>query len=317
MRIVYMGTPEFAVPCLKKIIKQNYQLVAVVTQPDKPKGRGKKLQPPPVKVTAQKYNLPVYQPEKINTAEFITKLKELEPDLIVVVAYGKILPKEILNLPPLGCVNVHASLLPKYRGAAPIHWAVINGEKETGVTTMYMDEGMDTGDMILSRAVPIKEDETVGEVHDKLAELGAEVLGETLNLIAEGRAPRTPQNSKEATYAPMLKREHEIINWDRTALEIKNHIRGMNPWPGTYTKLKGKILKIWRAEIVKCDSSEQPGTVISCKNNKIVVQTGEGCLAVTELQLQGCKRMDAGCFLCGNKITPGTILGTEEENKGD
>ncbi|MBM7855740.1 methionyl-tRNA formyltransferase [Desulfohalotomaculum tongense] len=314
MRIVYMGTPDFAVPCLEKIMEQKHHLLAVITQPDRPKGRGKKLQPPPVKVVAESYNLPVYQPEKIKTAQFLQTLKELNPELIVVVAYGKILPKEILDLPPLGCVNVHASLLPKYRGAAPIHWAVINGEKETGVTTMYMNEGMDTGDMILSKSIPIDDDDTVGEVHDRLAALGAEVLGETLTLIASGSAPRVPQDHSQATYAPILKREHELINWNRSAREIKNQIRGMNPWPGTYTKLEGRVLKIWRAEIVAGSSKEKPGTVISSTNDQLVVQTGAGCLSITELQLQGSKRLGICDFLRGRKVPPGTVLGAEGGN---
>ncbi|MTI79802.1 MAG: methionyl-tRNA formyltransferase [Firmicutes bacterium] len=309
MRIVYMGTPDFAAPCLEKIIEQKHEVLTVITQPDRPKGRGKKMQPPPVKVIAEKNNLPVYQPEKIRTTDFYQTLTELNPDLLVVVAYGKILPKEILHLPPLGCVNVHASLLPKYRGAAPIHWAVINGEEETGVTTMYMDEGMDTGDMIIAKSTPIGHNDTVGDIHDRLAELGAETLGETLKLIANGEAPRTPQDHSKATYAPMLKREHELIDWNRSAIELKNQILGMNPWPGTFTTLEDKVLKIWRAEIDECHAGGQPGEVIRCDKDIFVVQTGEGCLGITELQLQGGKRMDACGFLCGRNIYTGVKLG--------
>ncbi|MEG6615237.1 methionyl-tRNA formyltransferase [Peptococcaceae bacterium 1198_IL3148] len=309
MRIIYMGTPDFAVPCLEAIVEHNHQVVGVVTQPDRPKGRGKKLQPPPVKVTAEAMGIPVYQPETIKTPEFMALLKEFNPQLIVVVAYGKILPPEILHLPPLGCVNVHASLLPKYRGSAPIHWAIINGEQQTGVTTMYMNEGMDTGDMILSAATDITDADTVGTLHDRLATMGATLLAETLQLIAQGKAPRIPQKDAEACYAPMLKKEHELIQWQRSAVAIKNHIHGLNPWPGSYTTLAGKVLKLWRAELVPGNGGEQPGTVVSVKDNQVVVQTGEGLLALTELQLQGGKRLSAREFLCGKKLTPGIKLG--------
>lgn len=308
MRIVYMGTPDFAVGCLETLIQAGHDVVGVVTQPDRPKGRGKKLQPPPVKLIAEKYDIPVYQPEKIKTPEFISQLKELAPELIVVVAYGKILPAEILYLPPLGCVNVHASILPKYRGSAPIHWAIINGERETGITTMYMNEGMDTGDMILTATTTIGDNDTVGELHDRLAVLGAELLAETVILIEQGNAPRTPQNEAEATYAPMLKREHELINWQQSAKRLHNQIRGMNPWPGTYTTWQGKMLKIWRAEALTHHTAQRPGTVVA-DNGEIIVQTGHGCLALYEVQLQGGKRLATKDFLCGNKIDIGTSLG--------
>jgi methionyl-tRNA formyltransferase len=309
MRIVYMGTPDFAVPCLEAIIKQNHQVVGVVTQPDRPKGRGKKMQPPPVKVTAEAHGIPVYQPEKIRTPEFLAVLRELNPELIVVVAYGKILPTDVLNLPPLGCVNVHASILPKYRGSAPIHWAIINGEQKTGVTTMYMNEGMDTGDMILTAITDITATDTVGGLHDRLAIMGSELLAETLALIAEGRAPRTPQNDAEATYAPMLKKEHELVHWQQSALAIRNHIHGLNPWPGSYTIMDGKVLKLWQAELVTGNTKEQPGKVVDTEDNNLVVQTGDGLLAITELQLQGGKRLSTRDFLCGKKVSPGMKLG--------
>lgn len=309
MRIVYMGTPDFAVGCLETLIQAGYDVVGVVTQPDRPKGRGKKLQPPPVKITAKKYDLPVYQPEKIKTPEFISQLKELAPELIVVVAYGKILPAEILYLPPLGCINVHASILPKYRGSAPIHWSIINGERETGITTMYMNEGMDTGDMILTAATTIGNNDTVGELHDRLAVLGAKLLAETVTLIEQGQAPRTPQNEAEATYAPMLKREHELINWQQSAKKLHNQIRGMNPWPGTYTTWQGKVLKIWRAEVLTQHTDQRPGTVVVAEHGEIIVQTGQGCLALREVQLQGGKRLATRDFLCGNKMDLGTSLG--------
>ncbi|WP_031516170.1 methionyl-tRNA formyltransferase [Desulfofalx alkaliphila] len=311
MRIVYMGTPDFAVPCLEEIIKKGHRLVAVVTQPDRPRGRGRKLQPPPVKVVAEKNNIPVLQPEQIKTAEFYQELEQLNPDLIVVVAYGKILPLRILQIPPLGCINVHASLLPKYRGAAPIHWAVINGEKQTGITTMYMDEGMDTGDVILSEAIEIKPDDTVGDVHDRLALLGAKVLGETIDGILRGHAPRFAQDHDQASYAPMLKREHELIHWSRGAEDINNQVRGMNPWPGTYTTMDGEILKVWRTKVLEKESGSLPGTVVAIEDRCPVVQTGKGCLALLELQLQGAKRLDAASFLRGRPIAVGSVLGRE------
>ncbi len=315
MRIVYMGTPDFAVPCLEKIVQMGHQVAAVVTQPDRPKGRGRKLQPSPVKLAAQKHGLKIYQPEKIKTEEFYKLLKSLQPELIVVVAYGKILPAKILSLPPLGCVNVHASLLPKYRGSAPLHWAIINGEKQTGVTTMYMDEGMDTGDMILKKSIEIHPDATVGELHDRLSVLGAELLEETLKLIEQGKAPRIPQDDGEASYAPMLKREHERIDWTLPAIKIKNHVRGMNPWPGCYTTLDGKVLKVWRVDVIDKNTPHKPGTVVAVEQDSILVQTGMGMVSLLELQLQGGKRLVTADFLRGRPLSPGIVLGSEEEDK--
>lgn len=311
MNIVYMGTPDFAVPSLAIIIQSQHQVVGVITQPDRPKGRGQRLKPPPVKILAEKHNIPVHQPEKIRTPAFLSLLEKLKPDLIVVVAYGKILPKAILTLPAQGCVNVHASLLPKYRGAAPIHWAVINGEQQTGITTIYMDEGLDTGDIILCNPLAIEADHTVGEVHDRLAVLGAKVLVETLAAIAGGHAPRKPQNHSQATDAPLLRREHEVINWQHPATTIKNQIRGMNPWPGTFTKLAGEVLKVWQAEVVsdyKETGTEQPGTVVSTDNNCLVVQTGAGLISLLELQLQGKKRLPASEFLRGKTVSVGVCF---------
>lgn len=309
MRIVYMGTPDFAVASLEALIQAGYNIVGVVTQPDRPRGRGQKLHSPPVKVIAEKFNIPVYQPDKIKTPQFINELKDLKPDVIAVVAYGKILPPEILYLPPLGCINVHASLLPKYRGSAPIHWAIINGEQETGITTMHMDEGMDTGDMILTATTQIGTNDTVGELHDVLAEIGAKLLTETISLIGRGEAPRTAQDDTDASYAPMLTREHELIVWHQPAKTLHNQVRGMNPWPGTYTTWQGKILKIWRTEIIFKQTSEKPGTVVACNNDEIIVQTGENCLALREIQLQGSRRLACKDFLCGNKVEFGICLG--------
>ena len=310
MRTVFMGTPDFAVPILEKIINMGYQVVGVITQPDRPKGRGKKIVPTAVKAFAQKAGLKVYQPEKIKTPEFTSLLKALVPQVIVVEAFGQLLSPDILQIPKLGCINVHASLLPKYRGAAPIHWAVINGEKTTGVTTMYMDEGLDTGDMILSKTLPIAEQDTVGRVHDRLAFLGAEVLADTLELVVKGTAPRQAQQNNKASYAPLLTKEHEIINWHKTAEEICNHIRGMNPWPGTCTFLDGQVIKIWRATYEeKLIDVGSPGQILAATADGIVIQTGQGQVFIKELQWQGCKRMPTSDFVRGKQLPIGRFLG--------
>jgi len=316
MRIIFMGTPDFAVSSLKALLAAGHRIAAVVTQPDKPKGRGKQVQPPPVKVLAQEHHLPVLQPASIKTGDFLQTLQELNPDCIVVVAYGKILPPEILYLPPKGCINVHASILPRYRGSAPIHWSVINGETETGVTTMYMNEGMDTGDMILKKHLPIGPEDNVGIVHDRLAVLGAELLVETIELLEQNQAPRVPQDHREATYAPMLRKEHELLHWDRTAREIHNHVRGMDPWPGAFTTWGNQVLKIWRTVPLPADTKAQPGTVLEASSAGLLVQTGQGQVLITELQLQGSRRMGAGQFLRGKPVKPGTVLGNIERNEG-
>lgn len=309
MRVVFMGTPDFAVPALKALAEAAYDVIAVVTQPDRPRGRGKKETPPPVKETAMSLGIPVFQPVRIKDPDFIGLLEGLSPDVIVVVAFGRILPRDILELPKYGCVNVHASLLPEYRGAAPIHWAVINGENTTGITTMYMDEGLDTGDMILREAVPIREDDNVGAVHDRLASLGASLLIETLNLIRLGQAPRTPQFG-ESSYAPMLSAEDELILWDRPARDILNQVRGMNPWPGARTTMHGKVLKIWRAAVLEEDGTAVlPGQVISAGSDGILVKAGKGRLKIMELQLQGAKRLGSADFLRGTPVPGGTVMG--------
>ncbi len=309
MRVVFMGTPDFAVPSLKALAEAQYDVAAVVTQPDRPRGRGKKETPPPVKETARALNIPVFQPLKIKDPDFISLLKDLNPEVIVVVAFGRILPLDILVLPQYGCINVHASLLPKYRGAAPIHWAIINGEKVTGITTMYMDEGLDTGDMILREAVPIHEEDNVGDLHDRMSSLGASLLIKTLSLIKSGQAPRTPQ-AGESSYAPMLTAEDERILWDRPARDIYNQVRGMNPWPGARTTMHGKVLKIWRAAALEEDGSDLlPGQVISSGADGILVRAGTGKLKIAELQLQGAKRLGAADFLRGTPVPAGTALG--------
>ena len=313
MRIVFMGTPDFAAASLQALIVSKHQIAAVVTQPDRPKGRGKQVQAPPVKLLALQYNIPVLQPATIKTEDFLQTLRELQPDCIVVVAYGKILPLAILQLPPKGCINVHASLLPYYRGSAPIHWSVMNGETETGVTTMFMDEGMDTGDMILKKHLTIAPQDNVGLVHDRLAKLGAELLVETMDLLEQSQVPRTPQDHRLATYAPLLKKEHELIDWNKPARDIHNHVRGMDPWPGTYTLWQNKVLKIWRTELPKArEVNSLSGTVLEETPAGILIQTGQGQILVQELQLQGSKRMDVNEFLRGKRLAPGTILGSQE-----
>lgn len=328
MRMLFMGTPDFAVPCLDALVKNGGDVVGVVTQPDRPKGRGRQLAPSPVKVKAAQYGIPVYQPERIKTREFVDQLKAIRPDLIVVVAFGQLLSPEILDLPSYGCVNVHASLLPMYRGAAPIHRAVINGDKETGVTTMFMDSGLDTGDMILSQPIPIAEDDTVGIVHDKLAEAGAQLLLETIDAIKRGQAPRKPQEHSKATYAEMLKREHERIDWSRDAVSIRNLIRGMNPWPGAYTTLGDKVLKVWKAEVLtghgdaavpgykavpgdKAVSGDAGKVLEIIPGRGLIVQTGKERLLLQEIQLQGSRKLTVEEFLRGHPLQTGTCLGTE------
>lgn len=307
-----MGTPDFAVPCLKMLNNENYNVVGVVTQTDKPKGRGKKLTAPPVKVFAKANRINVYQPEKLKPAFFENTLKKINPDLIIVVAYGKILPKYILDYPKYGCINVHASLLPKYRGAGPIQWAIINGERETGITTMFMTEKLDAGDIILRRKVEITEDDTAGTMHDKLADLGADVLRDTLKMLKSGNIIRVRQNDKEATYAPMLDKTTAKIDWNKDAYSLYNLIRGVNPWPVAYTELNGEILKIWKADIgEECYNSDVPGTVLRYdKELGLVVKTGEDeTLYVKEIQIQGKKKMSIHEFIKGNKIESGEILG--------
>lgn len=305
MRIVFMGTPDFAVPCLARLIADGHEISGVFTQPDKPKGRGYKLAPPPVKELALANGLPVWQPEKLRDGTALAVLRELAPQLIAVVAYGRMLPKEILDLPEYGCINVHGSLLPKYRGAAPIQWSVLNGDLTAGVTTMYMAEGMDTGDMILSRSVPVGEDETSGELFDRLAVLGAEALSETVRLIAGGNAPRTPQDDAQASRASMLTKEMAVIDWSKSAREVHNLIRGMNPWPTAHTRLGGKVLKVHRSRVV--EGAGEPGIVLDGK--RLIVGCGEGAVELVEIQPEGSRRMPAADYLRGHPVETGTRLG--------
>ena len=311
MRILFMGTPDFAQESLKSLVEANYNIIGVVTNPDKPKGRGMKLVASPVKEYAQEKGLKIYQPTKVrNNTEFIEEIKKLNPDVICVVAYGKILPKEILDIPKYGCINVHGSLLPKYRGAAPIQWAVLNGDKKTGITTMYMDVGMDTGDMILKEEVEIGEDETTGELWDRLSKIGGKLLVETLKQIEQGIAPREKQGD-DFTIAPVLNKEMAKIDWEnKTAQEIKNLVRGLNPIMGAYTYLNGKKIKFWKVDVAKsteifADGMQilRNGTVlVSDQRDGLFIKTKEGILKVLEIQGENAKRMSINDYLRGNTI---------------
>ena len=311
MKIVFMGTPDFAKESLEAVYNAGYEILTVVTNPDRPQGRGMKLRPSPVKEFALEKGLNVMQPEKVRkNEEFINEIKNLNPDVICVVAYGKILPKEILEIPRLGCINVHGSLLPKYRGAAPIQWAVLNGDKETGITTMYMDEGMDTGDMILKEKVEIGENETTGELWDRLSKVGGELLVRTLKEIGDGTAPRIKQG-EDFTLAPMLDKKMAKIDWEnKTAREIKNLVRGLNPIMGAYTFLNGKKIKFWKVDVTDSneimfgnDSPLRNGTVlVSDQRDGLFIKAKEGVIKVLEIQGENAKKMSISDFLRGNKI---------------
>ncbi|NLX85939.1 MAG: methionyl-tRNA formyltransferase [Clostridiales bacterium] len=304
-----MGTPDFALASLDKLIDGGYEIAAVVTQPDRPKGRGKKLTPPPVKERALGAGLRVLQPERVKDSGFIEALKELSPDIIIVVAYGQILPEEIINLPAMGCINVHASLLPKYRGAAPINWCIINGESRTGVTTMYMDKGMDTGDILLQRETEIGENETAGELHDRLAALGADLLLETLEGLQRNEVERKAQDHSAATYAPQLDRETGRVDWNSDAKSIYNLIRGTNPWPGCYTVYKGERMKLWEAKVLEQKSRGTAGKVLEAGHGGMLVQAGSGTLLVTKIQMPSSRVMTVDEYLRGNSLETGYILG--------
>lgn len=309
-----MGTPDFSVGTLRAVAAAGHQIVGVVSQPDKPKGRGKNLCATPVKEAALAMGLDVYQPKKVRDPEFYQILKNLEPEVIVVVAFGQIIPESILNLAPCGCINVHASLLPKYRGAAPIQWAVIDGEEKSGVTIMRMDAGLDTGDMIAKIEVPIAQDETGGSLFDKLSEAGAKLLVDTLPRIADKTAvyEKQPEESPTA-YAGMIQKNMGNIDWKCSAAVIERLIRGLNPWPSAYTRLDGKTLKIWSAEVLAGENDVQnAGKIIKADAQGFWIQTGDGILSVKELQLEGKKRMDAQSFLRGYTVAPGVSLMEEK-----
>ncbi|MDO4336998.1 MAG: methionyl-tRNA formyltransferase [Eubacteriales bacterium] len=319
MKIVYMGTPDFAAPPLRALVENGYDVAAVVTQPDKPKGRGKTMMPTPVKEEALKYEIPVYQPVKVRTPEFMELMKKISPDVIVVAAFGQIIPKELLELPKFGCINIHASLLPKYRGAAPIQQAVIDGEKESGVTIMQMGCGLDTGDMISRIVVPLAPDETGGSLFDKLAQAGAELLISTLPTIFDGTAVREPQPEESPTpYAAMITKQMGLLDFNKSACELERLVRGLNPWPSAYTYLNGKTLKIWKSQV--CDAAPfpegapaKPGTVVHTDKKGIYVACQKGVLILTEIQLEGKKRMEAEAFLRGCRIPEGTVLASQKE----
>lgn len=307
LKTIFMGTPDFAVPCLE-VLQAKTEVLAVITQPDRPKGRGHNLQASPVKQKALEYNLPVLQPEKIKTEEFTAELERLQPDLIVVVAFGQILSQRILDIPPLGCVNVHASLLPRYRGAAPIHWSIINGEKETGVTTMLMDAGLDTGDMLLKDKVAITEEMTTEELHDQLMAMGGKLLAETIDGLANGTITPEKQDDSISNYAGMLNKETGHVDWSKSAVEIHNLIRGLNSWPVAWSMKDGKNYKFWRTKVENRNSDKAPGTVVELRKNSFCLATGEGLLEVLEIQPPSKKRMSAGDLLRGHGVAVGDIF---------
>lgn len=320
MRIVFMGTPDFSVPALKALVQAGHEVVAVVTQPDKPKGRGKEVQMTPVKIQAVEYNIPVYQPVKVREESFIQLLKELAPDVMVVIAFGQILPKALLDIPPRGCINIHASLLPKYRGAAPIQWCIIDGEKETGITTMMMDPGLDTGDMLEKVIIPIDDKETGGSLHDKLSAAGGALILSTLKKLEEGALTPIPQTEEGSCYAKMLTKSLGDIDWNQSAVFIERLIRGLNPWPSAYTKWSGKTLKLWSAEALPTEEAAglssqagkaaSAGQVVHTDKHTLIIKTGQGFLSIRELQMEGKKRMNTETFLRGYPIPQGAIFTT-------
>ncbi len=309
MKVVFFGTPDFAAASLKRLIEDGYEVLAAFTRPDMPKGRGYRLVPPPVKELAVAHGIPVYQPTKLKNGAVARQLRELGPDIIVVVAYGRILPKDILDVPPLGCVNVHGSLLPAYRGSAPIQWTVLNGEREGGVTTMYMAEGLDCGDIILKSSVPVGENETSEELYDRLEALGAQCLSDTMKLFDGGKkAPAVPQDDSKSSLAPMLEKAMGRLDFSRTAQEVHNWIRGMNSWPSAFTSYNGKLLKVYRSVVAEREGVlGRPGEVIDPEN--FVVACGKGSVCFTEVQLEGAKRMAAEVFLRGKSLKKGEVLG--------
>jgi methionyl-tRNA formyltransferase len=314
-KIVFMGTPDFSVPVLRSVIEAGYEVIGVVTQPDRPVGRKRVLTPPPVKVEAEKHGIPVLQPEKIRVREDLDQVLSLKPDLVVTAAFGQILPKELLEAPPLGCINVHASLLPELRGGAPIHYSIIQGKEKTGITIMYMAEKLDAGDILTQVEVPITETDTVGSLHDKLSDAGSKLLLDTLPKLISGKLKPIPQNENEATFAYNIKREEEKINWSKTGEEIYNHIRGMNPWPVAYTSLSDSVMKLWWATKVQSMKKANPGEIIAIEEDGFVISTGnDTAIKVLELQPSGKKKMTAGQFLrgAGSYLKVGDRIGVSE-----
>jgi methionyl-tRNA formyltransferase len=309
LKIVFMGTPEFAVPSLQALHDNGHEVLAVVTQPDRPKGRGRKLTPSAVKKAALRLGYPVLQPETVRTIEFHQEMQRLAPELYVVTAFGQILPQSLLDIPTRGAINVHASLLPRYRGAAPIQWTIINGDRETGVTTMMMNKGMDTGDILIMETTDIGPEETASGLHDRLKEMGARTLVRTLQKLQAGALERTPQDHEKATYAPMLKKMDGQIDWSLPAEQIERLIRGMNPWPGAFTFSEGMRLKIYKASVQTRETSLPPGTILECYPGELRISTGKGSLAVQEIQGDSGKRLAIDDFLCGCRLPDGTCLG--------
>ena len=314
MRIIFMGTPEFAVPVLESLINSRHEVVAVVTQPDRPKGRGKNMQFSPVKECALAHNIPVMQPVNVSVPEVIDELRAYEPELIVVVAFGQFVTKKIREMPKYGCINVHASLLPKYRGAGPIQWAVINGEKESGVTTMYMCREIDKGDMLLKDTVTLDPKETGDSLHDKLSMMGGPLLLKTIDQLEDGSAVRIPQCEEESTYAPKLEKTMGNIDWTMDADRIERLVRGLNSWPGTFTKIHGKTVKIWDCDVVRQETltenqaAAKPGTVIVSEKDQLIVKAGNGALSLRMLQPEGKKNMTVDAYLRGYPITQGELF---------
>jgi methionyl-tRNA formyltransferase len=310
MKVLFMGTPDFAAATLNKLIESKHELLGVVTQPDKQKGRGHEVSFSPVKELAIEHNIPVFQPNKVKEPEFLDMVRAMAPEVIVVAAFGQILPKAFLDIPIHGCINVHGSLLPKYRGAAPIQYSIIDGESETGITIMFMDVGIDTGDMILQEKLPIAENETGGSLFDKMAQLGANLLIEALDELEAGKAIRIPQDNEKATHVKILNKEMGLLDFNQPAVRLERMIRGLNPWPSAYTYLDGKTLKLWQASVEPFgDNGAVPGQVVELRKDSFVVATGDGALIIRELQLEGKKRMTADAFLRGYPIALGTILG--------
>ena len=307
-RIIFMGTPEFAVPALRQLQNGPDKVVAVVTQPDRPKGRGKKLTPPPVKVAAEEAGIPVLQPTKIRTEEFAATLRSYNPDLIVVAAYGRILPASILELPRLGCINVHGSLLPRHRGAAPIQWAVIRGDKQAGVTIMQMDVGMDTGDILLPAAIPVGEDETAGSLFGRLAELGGTTLIQALDLLRQDKLPPITQDHSLATAAPPLTKEDGCLDWNQPAAELHCLIRGLDPWPGAYSFIDGQRFRFFAPQVIHRPCQQSAGTLILADHQGLLIATAKDCLLIKEIQPEGKKRMSVEAYLCGHPLKSGTQL---------
>lgn len=305
MRVIFMGTPDFAVPALEALCSSRHDVSLVVTQPDREKGRGKKIEMTPVKTCALAHHIPVFQPVKVKSEEAVSRLREEKPDVIVVAAFGQILSKEILDLPRFGCVNIHGSLLPKYRGAAPIQWAVLNGEEKSGITIMQMDEGIDTGDILLQEETMLSPKETTATLFERLSLMGGPLLLKALDQIEAGTITRTKQNPEEATYAKMLRREMGEISWRSSAEEIERKVRGMNPWPSAYTTWNGKQLKIWDCEVIDEDAGELPGVITNVEKQYFDVAAGHGQVRVEELQLEGKKRMKTADFLLGYHVKPG------------